>query len=359
MSPSRPPRPVVHAPARPATPRPKPPTSGATPAATRPTSAAERDEARGGTRGEAPATAPVAPARPVAASAPAGTATATGTVRNVSTYSASGRRLSGSSAPGAPATSAPRFSVKIPEVVSRTSTARFAERARARRRLARRQLAMIAGGVVGVLAIAWLLFFSPVLALDTDQVTVSGAGSVVAVDQVLAVVDQRADVPLPRLDTITMRDEILDVPGVRGARVMRDWPHGVSVTLVAREPVAAVPDGSRFALLDMDGVQVGRVDSAPKGLPVVDVPVGDKRTLDAVLSVLEQLPDKVLADVKSVSARTQDTVTMNLRDGVRVDWGSATRTPLKIAVLDALRASKAGKDAKVIDVSAPELPVTR
>jgi len=360
MSPSRPPRPVVHAPARPATPRQKPPTSGAAPAV-----------ARGEARGEAPAT---APARPVAPTAPAGTraarivtpaagttttATATGTVRNVSTYSASGRRLSGSSAPGAPATSAPRFSVKIPEVVSRTSTARFAERARARRRLARRQLAMIAGGVVGALVIAWLLFFSPVLALDTDQVTVSGAGSVVAVDQVLAVVDQRADVPLPRLDTITMRDEILDVPGVRGARVMRDWPHGISVTLVAREPVAAVPDGSRFALLDMDGVQVGRVDSAPKGLPVVDVPVGDKRTLDAVLSVLEQLPDKVLADVKSVSARTQDTVTMNLRDGVRVDWGSATRTPLKIAVLDALRASKAGKDAKVIDVSAPELPVTR
>lgn len=357
MSPSRPPRPVVHTPARPAPPRQKPVTSGTTPAAE-----------RGDERGEAPATAPARPGASTApagtraarvATPPAGTTTATGTVRNVSTYSASGRRLSGSSAPGAPATSAPRFSVKLPDVVSRTSTARFAERARARRRLARRQLAMIAGGVVGVLAVAWLLFFSPVLALDTDQVTVSGAGSVVAVDQVLAVVDKRADVPLPRLDTITMRDEILDVPGVRGARVMRDWPHGVSVTLVAREPVAAVPDGSRFALLDMDGVQVGRVDSAPKGLPVVDVPVGDKRTLDAVLSVLEQLPDKVLADVKNVSARTQDTVTMNMRDGVRVDWGSAARTPLKIAVLDALLDSKAGKDAKVIDVSAPELPVTR
>ncbi|MDM7832018.1 cell division protein FtsQ/DivIB [Cellulomonas edaphi] len=284
-----------------------------------------------------PSTGPIATA---AAPAPV-----TGPQRNVSTYSASGRRLSGSSA------EAP--------VVSSTSLARFAERARARRTLARRQIVLVVGGLAAVLGLGWLLFFSPVLALDTEQVTVAGAGSVVAVEKVEAVVDARAGVPLPRLDTVTMRDEILDVPGVREARVMRDWPHGVSVTLVAREPVAAVPDEARFALLDMDGVQVGRVDKAPKGLPVVDVPVGEKRTLGAVLAVLEQLPDDLLKDVRTVAAQTQDTVTMTLRDGVKVHWGSAARTPLKIAVLSTILESKPGKDAKVVDVSAPELPVTR
>ena len=84
------------------------------------------------------------------------------------------------------------------------------------------------------------------------------------------------------------------MPGVREARVTREWPQGLAVVLVAREPVAAVPEQpaatpgapagpAGFALLDMDGVQVGRVDAAPEGLPVVDVPVGDKRTLGAVL----------------------------------------------------------------------------
>jgi cell division protein FtsQ len=109
----------------------------------------------------------------------------------------------------------------------------------------------------------------------------------------------------------------------------------------------------------MDGVQVGRVDAAPDGLPVVDVPVGDKRTLGAVLSVLQQLPADLLAQVGDVSARTQDTVTMKLRDGVQVDWGSASETPLKIAVLSALRASPAAAGATVIDVSAPRLPITK
>ena len=50
---------------------------------------------------------------------------------------------------------------------------------------------------------------------------------------------------------------------------------------------------------------------------------------------------------------------MQLRDGVRVDWGSANETPLKIAVLAALRASPAAAGASVIDVSAPRLPITK
>ncbi|KQR11242.1 peptidase S9 [Cellulomonas sp. Leaf334] len=273
--------------------------------------------------------------------------------RAVTTYSAGGaRRYSGPVAP---------------PVVSTSSEARFAERSRARRNLARRQLLLVSGSTVVVGALGWLLFFSPVLALDPAQVHIEGAGTVVAVDQVLEVVGAHATTPLPRLDTVGLRDEVLEVPGVREARVTREWPQGVAVVLVAREPVAAVPEQpatampgqAGFALLDMDGVQVGRVDAAPEGLPVVDVPVGDKRTLGAVLSVLQQLPADLLAQVGDVSARTQDTVTMKLRDGVQVDWGSAGETPLKIAVLSALRASPAAAGATVIDVSAPRLPITR
>ncbi|KQY20730.1 peptidase S9 [Cellulomonas sp. Root485] len=258
-----------------------------------------------------------------------------------------------------------------PPVVSTSSVERFAERSRARRNLARRQILTVAGSTVLVGTLGWLLFLSPVLALDPAQVHIEGAGTVVAVDQVLGVVGAHATTPLPRLDTVRLRDEVLDVPGVREARVTREWPRGLAVVLVAREPVAAVPEQpgaatpgatpgqAGFALLDMDGVQVGRVDAAPDGLPVVDVPVGDKRTLGAVLTVLQQLPADLLAQVGDVSARTQDTVTMTLRDGVRVDWGSASETPLKIAVLSALRASPAAAGATVIDVSAPRLPITK
>jgi cell division protein FtsQ len=249
-----------------------------------------------------------------------------------------------------------------PAVVSTTSRERFAERARARRNLARRQVLLTAGGVLGVGGLAWLLLVSPVLALDPTKVEVTGAGTVVAVDQVLAVVAERAGTPLPRLDTVGLRDAVLDVPGVREARVVREWPDGLAVQLVSREPVAAVPEtggGAGFALLDEEGVQVGRADAPPDGLPAVDVPVGDERTLTAVLRVLEQLPPDLLGQVQSVAARTQDTVTMQLRDGPQVDWGSADETPLKVAVLGALRAAPEAAGASVLDVSAPRMPITR
>ncbi|MFS0704542.1 cell division protein FtsQ/DivIB, partial [Cellulomonas sp. 179-A 9B4 NHS] len=279
----------------------------------------------------------------------AGPTTATGPTRTVTTYTVG------------------RFSGPVrPAVVSTTSRERFAERARARRALARRQVLLIAAGVLVAGGLGWLLLLSPVLALDPAEVEVTGAGTVVAVDQVLGVVAEHHGTPLPRLDTVRLRDAVLEVPGVREARVVREWPQGLAVQLVSREPVAAVPEeappaggATGFALLDQEGVQVGRADAAPEGLPVVDVPVGDARTLTAVLHVLEQLPPDLLAQVAGVAASTQDTVSMQLRDGPRVEWGSADETPLKVAVLAALRAAPTAAGATVYDVSAPRMPITR
>ena len=254
-----------------------------------------------------------------------------------------------------------------PAVVSTRSAERFAERARAARNLARRQIALVVGGVLVVVGLGYLVLFSPVFALDPAKATVTGAGTVVAVDQVTAVVTRHQGTPLPRLDVAGLRAEVLQVPGVRDATVSRDWPRGLTITLVSREPVAAVPEqqapqgaaGPGYALLDEDGVQVGRTDAAPGGLPVVDVPVDDARTLQAVLSVVRQLPDDLAAQVADVAAQTQDTISMTLRDGVTVAWGSADETALKVAVLNALRASPAAAGAHTIDVSAPRMPITK
>lgn len=252
-----------------------------------------------------------------------------------------------------------------PAVVSTRSAERFAERARAARNLARRQIAYVVGGAVALLALGYLVLFSPVFRLDPAQVSVTGEGTVVAVDQVEAVVSRYTGTPLPRLSTADLRADVLEVPGVREASVTRHWPRGLTITLVSREPVAAVPEAQAsegaagFALLDDEGVQVGRTDAAPENLPVVGVPMEQPRTLQAVLAVLRELPDDLVAQVADVAAQTQDTIAMTLRDGVRVEWGSADETALKASVLSALRASPAAAGATVIDVSAPRLPITR
>lgn len=242
------------------------------------------------------------------------------------------------------------------------ASARLDERAAMRRHLHRQRVTGALATAVVVLGAGWGLFYSGLLALDTAHVTLTGAGSVVDPAEVHAVVAGHEGTPLPRLDTVGLRRELLDVPGVRAVEVSRAWPHGLQVTVVSREPVAAVQSASGgFTLLDVEAVPVGRVDESPAGLPVVVVPADDPgaRAALAVLTVLQGLPDDLVAQVTGASAGSQDTVRLTLADGAQVEWGSADEIALKVRVLAALRTAEVSRGAAVYDVSAPTMPITR
>jgi cell division protein FtsQ len=246
-------------------------------------------------------------------------------------------------------------------VVSTGSAERFAERVRQRRRIRRDHALAWAAVALVVGALGWVTLLSPVLALHASavEVRVEGDQAVVDAAAVGALATAHDGTPLPRLDTVALRRAILDVPGVRAASITREWPHGLTVTVVARDPVGAVPADGGFALVDAEGVQVGRTDAAPQGVPVVNVPIGDGPTLTAVLLVLQQLPDDLSAQVAGVSAANPDAVHLDLADGTGVEWGSADQSALKAQVLVTLRASGAAAGATTVDVSAPTLPITR
>jgi cell division protein FtsQ len=236
---------------------------------------------------------------------------------------------------------------------------RIAERSAMRRHRSWRVVVAVVLVVALLGGAGWVAGWSDLLALESGQVQVSGEGSTVDADTVRAVVDSAAGTPLLRIDTGAVRDEILGIRGVKDVSVQRSWPQGMDVVLTAREPVAAVPDGDRYVLLDADGVRVGSRQKAPKKLPVVSVPLDDESvgSLRAALAVVAALPADLAAEVEQVSAQTQDDVETVLRDGVSVRWGGDGRLPLKVEVVRTLRDVAA--DAGVIDVSSPELPVTR
>ncbi|WP_062384689.1 cell division protein FtsQ/DivIB [Demequina iriomotensis] len=237
--------------------------------------------------------------------------------------------------------------------------ARLKERAAAQRRLSAIVWARRAGYVAVAALLGWVVLASPVLALDPAQVEVTGYGTVVAADDVAAVVDTHEGQSLATLASSRLADELREVPGVRDASVERVWPRGLLITLESREPVAAVPsaDGG-YDLLDAEATRVGHAASTPDRLPVVAVPVGEgnQRILDSVLGVVNELPIKLRNRVQDVSATTEDTVTFVLRDGPEVKWGSAEDSALKAKVLQVLLKSAEAKDAVEIDVSAPTLP---
>ncbi|WP_062465074.1 cell division protein FtsQ/DivIB [Demequina soli] len=239
--------------------------------------------------------------------------------------------------------------------------ARLKERAAAQRRLSALVWARRAGYVAIAALLAWVVLASPVLALDPQDVEVTGYGTVVDPADVAAVVDAHEGRSLATLASSRLADELRDVPGVRDATVERVWPRGLLIELTSREPVAAVPATDGYDLLDSEATRVGHADGAPARLPVVTVPVGkgNERVLESVLGVVNQLPVKLRNRVQDISASTEDTVTFVLRDGPKVEWGSADDSPLKARVLQVLLASDQGKAASVIDVSAPTLPTTR
>lgn len=249
----------------------------------------------------------------------------------------------------------------VDRVVSTGMADRLAEKAAMRRHRLRNRVLGWAGGVLVLVTAVWVALFSPLLGADPAKVEISGEGTVIDIAEVQQVIGGVAGVPLPRVDTIGLRDEILELNGVRDVRILREWPDGLSVTLESREPVAAVPHEGAFALLDRDGVQVATVEAVPEGLPAIGVTLdeGGARSLRAARIVLNALPPELQAEVAEVTAPTQDAVTMTLRDGAVVEWGNDEDAALKVRVLQALRGLPENQGAKLYDVSAPTMPITR
>ena len=246
-------------------------------------------------------------------------------------------------------------------VLSTGLTDRLAERRLIARNLRTKKVAGVLGLVVAAAVLLWVVLGSPFLQLKEAEVTVNGTGALVSEQDVLGAVSPFIGTPLARLDMAKVHDSVAKIANVREVVQTRRWPNGLTITVAERVPVAAVPEGKEFALLDNEAVIVTRIKEAPPELPVIQIPLNDarERTLKSALSILEQLPPDLLAQVASISADTQDSVTLKLRTGLVVHWGSADETPLKLEVLTVLLKSAEKEGMKVIDLSAPTFPITR
>jgi cell division protein FtsQ len=232
---------------------------------------------------------------------------------------------------------------------------RFARRQWARRWLAWRRVVIAALVVALLVGAGWLVFFSPVLTVSGVQVAgthVLAPGAVrraaaVPVGAPLATVD---------LDAVTARVERL--PAVRSVDVSRAWPDRVRVAVTERRAVAVVESqaGGRLRGVDASGVLFRDYAARPKGLPVIRTRAGARSdALAEAATVAGSLPRRLARKVAYIEVRTIDTITLSLKSGRTVRWGSADGSADKARVLDALL----GQQAAFYDVSVPGQPVIR
>ncbi len=244
------------------------------------------------------------------------------------------------------------------------AAARRSRRAFARRQWGRRWLRwkpalaglLLVGALVGAV---WLVWFSQVLAVS--DVRVSGADDLPP-EQVLAAAGVTDGTPLARVDVDSVRTRVQAIADVREATVTREWPDTVVITVAEREPVAVVDIGGRLRAVDREGVVFDSYRSAPSGLPrVTTQPGAGREALEEAADVVSALPDDLAERVDHVEVATVDQVSLVMRDGRTVVWGSADDSELKAEVLVAMladaEAPAGGADGPPgIDVSVPGRP---
>ncbi len=237
---------------------------------------------------------------------------------------------------------------------TRRSRRRFARRQWRRRWLAWRYLlaivlvlAIVGGGVYAVWFSTWLA---------VEKIEVSGAQTIEASD-----IRARSGIdvgePLVRADLATAERRIGGLAAVRTVSVTRQWPHGILVSIEERVAIAVVEIGGRLRGMDADGVVFREYKKAPPGLPRVETSIGTtSAALKEAAEVISALPPDLTLRVDHVLVATVDQISLFLKDGRQVIWGSADESETKAEVLETLLATV---QAEVYDVSVPSKPTTR
>ncbi|HEX6311341.1 MAG TPA: FtsQ-type POTRA domain-containing protein [Acidimicrobiia bacterium] len=230
-------------------------------------------------------------------------------------------------------------------------------RAQGRRRL---RLLVAATAAATIVAGGWLLVNSA--ALDVDRIVVRGAADPVAAE-VRAAAGVAGGDALLLLDAGDVERRIEAVPAVLDARVERDLPDALRITVVERTPAAwaARGDGS-VAVLDRTGRVIAAATTPPalpeiRGLERVPVPgaagAGSRDGAGVVAELPGELGSRVVAVVVGGGA-----VALELDDGVEVRLGRPRDLARKGRTAVAVLAASGEAPVAYVDVRVPAAPVT-
>ena len=207
--------------------------------------------------------------------------------------------------------------------------------------------------VVAFVGLGLLLYFTPIMA--ARNVVITGLGSVTQ-DEIIAAAGVKQGTPLLQVNTDDVAERVAAIRRVATARVQREYPSTLRITVVERVPVVVkdYPDGPH--LFDKDGVDFATAPP-PSNLAYLDTdnPGPSDPATKAALAVMTALPPDVAGQVARVSAPSVAAITLTLGDGREVVWGTTDRTEEKAQKLAALLT----QPGHTYDVSSPDLPTVK
>ena len=195
----------------------------------------------------------------------------------------------------------------------------------------RRRL-IIAGIVVAVLLLGWIVEFSSVFGVRS--VSVSGT-ALLSSSQVRTAADIRSGTPLAKLDLSAIRDRVAAIPDVAAVTVSKSYPSSVQIRVTERVAVGYRAVGTGADLIDRNNVEFRTVKKAPAGLPQLELTADQDRSA-AAATVAGALPAGFGKDVTLITAPSPESVALKLTDGRVVLWGGTDRDADKARLLPVL-----------------------
>ncbi|EHI42380.1 cell division protein FtsQ [Rhodococcus opacus PD630] len=208
-------------------------------------------------------------------------------------------------------------------------------------------------GVVVVVALGLVAWFTPLLSVRETDVAGATSISEEQIRQVLAVPQGQ---PLLRVDTEGAAQRVAAIPKVATARVQRVYPSTIRVTVTERVPVVFVDSPGGTHLLDAEAVDY-EIAPPPPGVPrlVTETPGWGDPSTEAAIEVLESMPPQLRGQVGRVAAKSISDISVTLLDGRTVVWGGTEKSERKAAVTLPLLT----QPGQTYDVSSPDLPTVR
>lgn len=222
--------------------------------------------------------------------------------------------------------------------------------------------------------LCWMLFLSPFFRLDSKNIHIFGSNEWVSEQKIASIASNQVDKSLFLVSSQQIIEQLNNIPGVTETKVVKQFPHGLQITVRAQKPAAMLKakGGEKLTAVDVKGRVLNAVQNvSTSGIPVIEVSDVSKslnsRAVKEALRIVSSLSQDFRSHVIRVSAKTQDSVETEVSyPGPSgevhriVVWGDSSDLELKKAIVETIISdpSKIG-NRQLLDVSAPARPILK